>query len=437
MKNHGRYLSIFLFFVSGITISSAQDLDVFTDFPVAFSGKVIGHVNALDHIGNRTDGTKSGSQTIYYISQEMKKAGLEVTLDTFSFVTFQRKKQKLSIYGKKYEPRQVILNPYHGPVSYTGKFTFFYPDSSLNLQMMKDFSGKIVVTCPPATLIRLATRSPLAILVLSKKDFDQVVAESRKTIPSGKILSFQFSGKTRKIYSANVVGTVKPENPDSSEVIIASHWDSFNSRGVNDNASGVGTLLGLADYFQFHRASFRTTIRFIAFGARETGMNGSLAYIDHHPKELKNCKLMFNIDGVNGIHVISVDMTGGVSGISRVKGVIKENIYFRKNALRENGDKWLWLDDYPMASNVPIPLRDDILAVCNRLSLKIEQVEGLGSDHQAFSLAGIPSTGISTENDNSGKVSGVAVKKVYPEGMWLAGRIVAGVVARYLAPVIR
>jgi Zn-dependent M28 family amino/carboxypeptidase len=202
--------------------------------------------------------------------------------------------------------------------------------------------------------------------------------------------------------------------------------------GADDNASGLATLIELSKYFSLHRNELTTTLKFIAFGAEEMGTVGAVSYVDHHRGELKHCRLMFNIDCVSGLRDIYVDLTGKVENISPVKGIIKEDLYFRNKALRGKTGNWMWIKEYPMASDVPGWLRQDVVDVCNALYTKINQVSGIGSDHQAFALAGIPSTSISIDNHVENHTSADTPEKIHPEGMWIAGRIVAGVVVKVL-----
>ena len=92
----------------------------------------------------------------------------------------------------------------------------------------------------------------------------------------------------------------------------------------------------------------------------------------------------------------------------------------------------MWVKDYPMASDVPAWLRQDVVDVCNALNTKINQISGIGSDHQAFALAGIPCTSIGMDNHVENHTAADTPEKVHPEGMWIAGRIVAGVVVKVL-----
>ena len=89
-------------------------------------------------------------------------------------------------------------------------------------------------------------------------------------------------------------------------VILGAHYDTVrNSVGANDNASGVSVLLALAERLAQPPWSsqmvsvFPFTLRFIAFGSEETGLNGSGHYVRQlTDEELNAIRVMINLDSV-------------------------------------------------------------------------------------------------------------------------------------------
>ena len=89
-------------------------------------------------------------------------------------------------------------------------------------------------------------------------------------------------------------------------VILGAHYDTVrNSVGANDNASGTGVLLALAERLARPPWSnqavsvFPFTLRFIAFGSEETGLHGSWHYVDQlTDAELADIRVMINLDSV-------------------------------------------------------------------------------------------------------------------------------------------
>lgn len=102
--------------------------------------------------------------------------------------------------------------------------------------------------------------------------------------------------------SANVIA-IKQGDSDHI-IVVGAHYDSSDEGlGADDNASGVGVLLELAQ--QLKDISTPYTIHFVAFGAEEAGLIGSQAYVEElSADQIKNTVGMINLDSV-----IAGDMT--------------------------------------------------------------------------------------------------------------------------------
>ena len=89
-------------------------------------------------------------------------------------------------------------------------------------------------------------------------------------------------------------------------VVVGAHYDTVPGvSGANDNASGVGALLVLAG--ELADTPFPFTLRFIAFGSEETGLNGSRHYVDSLTDEgLDEIKAMINLDVIGAGDVLRV-----------------------------------------------------------------------------------------------------------------------------------
>ena len=113
-----------------------------------------------------------------------------------------------------------------------------------------------------------------------------------------KIQPFNYT-KSVTTYSQNVIA-VKEGLDTSKQVVVGAHYDSvLAGYGIDDNASGVAAMLESAKYFSTKSSS--CNIVFVAFGAEETGCNGSAAFVNKMTEEEKaNTKLMINIDSIAG-----------------------------------------------------------------------------------------------------------------------------------------
>jgi len=96
--------------------------------------------------------------------------------------------------------------------------------------------------------------------------------------------------------SANIIA-VKPGN-SSKELIIGAHYDSVaEGLGVDDNASGVGVMLEVAELVFSLETPY--TIYFIAFGSEENDLDGSYFFVDQlGSARLNNIVAMVNLDSL-------------------------------------------------------------------------------------------------------------------------------------------
>ena len=117
-------------------------------------------------------------------------------------------------------------------------------------------------------------------------------------------------------------------------VILGAHYDTTpDSVGANDNASGVGVLLALAERLAQPPWSnqavsvFPFTLRFIAIGSEETGLHGSWHYVEQlTDAELADIRVMINLDSVgSGTTLFAVGnpwLTRHVSEAAEREGVL-------------------------------------------------------------------------------------------------------------------
>ena len=98
--------------------------------------------------------------------------------------------------------------------------------------------------------------------------------------------------------SQNVIGTLEGTHPDQGIVYIGGHYDSVSvSPGANDDASGVAATLEAARVLSTKGHRTKATLKFIAFGAEETGLDGSYNYVVANIDEVYNMGIgMVNLD---------------------------------------------------------------------------------------------------------------------------------------------
>src|SRR4029077_11040815 len=94
------------------------------------------------------------------------------------------------------------------------------------------------------------------------------------------------------IRGVNIIGVIPGKNrnkPGDEIVLIGAHYDSdVNSPGVDDNGSGVVSMLEIARLLSPHMGSLSRTVMFVAFDLEEKGILGSLAFVNNYliPNEL-------------------------------------------------------------------------------------------------------------------------------------------------------
>ncbi|MBI1851273.1 MAG: M28 family peptidase [Planctomycetes bacterium] len=124
------------------------------------------------------------------------------------------------------------------------------------------------------------------------------------------------SGQT----TANVVAILdgSDERLRDEYVVVGAHYDHVGKNaegevwnGADDNASGTATILGLAAAFA--AAPPKRSILFIAFGAEEKGLLGSLQYLDDPLVPLAKTVAMLNLDMVGRNAPDHVTMIGARS----------------------------------------------------------------------------------------------------------------------------
>lgn len=84
--------------------------------------------------------------------------------------------------------------------------------------------------------------------------------------------------------------------------------------GADDNASGVAALLEIAEKLAANRQRLQRSILFISFGAEEMGLLGSKFFTQHPLVDLKQVKMMFNLDMVGHLSSETKTMTLGGTG---------------------------------------------------------------------------------------------------------------------------
>lgn len=165
----------------------------------------------------------------------------------------------------------------------------------------------------------------------------------------GYQLSTQTYTNDAGLTGSNVIAVKPAVSEDADILVISAHHDSVpTAYGANDNASGVTTLLAIAETIK--NTETDTEIRFISFTDEENGKNGSRYYTSTLSEDERN----------RMIGDIQLDMLGGFGSSGSM-------VYTMDGEAN-------WLSDLVRQKNVSFTLGAET-----------------ASDHASFQLTGVPS----------------------------------------------
>lgn len=128
----------------------------------------------------------------------------------------------------------------------------------------------------------------------------------------------------------NVIMMLPGNDPElkNEYIIVGAHFDHLGMggpgsgsravdttgvhHGADDNASGVGAMVELAEKFARTRKSSRRSIVFAAFSGEELGLLGSKHFVDNPVVDLKKVNAMINLDMVGRLQENRSLQAGGV-----------------------------------------------------------------------------------------------------------------------------
>lgn len=281
-----------------------------------------------------------------YIADELKKANViyfgESYFQIFSYnVNTFPKDIKIKLDNKKLIPGKDFLIGPSSP-STNKNFELFLPDSILLNDTLKfeeliksnNFNNKALVIDYIKTnsidIKKFYINKMLynkhfgCIIELIPDELMWSVSKFVQSYPVVKIKRENFNFKAKKFYvnvkseykqnyiAKNVIGFIPGET--SEFIVFSAHYDHLGRMGkkvyipgAQDNASGVATLLDLADYYSKTKPYY--SIAFMFFFGEEAGLIGSKYYVQNPLFPLKNIKFLINLDlvgtGDEGITIVN------------------------------------------------------------------------------------------------------------------------------------
>ncbi len=127
-------------------------------------------------------------------------------------------------------------------------------------------------------------------------------------VPLNAKASVSVKNNLRELTSSNVVGYIEGSKYPDEYVLYMAHWDHLGMdfsnpnnkvfNGAQDNASGTGALLALAEYFT-QQAQPERSVVFVAVTAEERGLLGSAWYAANPVFPLEKTVVGINMDVMN------------------------------------------------------------------------------------------------------------------------------------------
>jgi Zn-dependent M28 family amino/carboxypeptidase len=291
-------------------------------------GGILEHERALQDIAIENDGTRAATTPGYeasveYVANRLRRAGYRVTLDPFSFPTwelngpstFQRTDVEPDVTyadGTDYVVARFSgSGDVSGPIFVAGNTVIPPPGgagTSISGCAPADFagipSGAIALiqrgTCPFTQKYQNALDAGAAAALIFNDGFEDreapipTVAPTENDIPAAMISNdigeaLTAPGATARIVvdatttphdEMNVIAD-SPKGDKDRTIVVGAHLDSVEAGpGINDNGSGTSGILEIAEQVAKLDQNPRNRLRFAFWGAEEAGLVGSTAYVD-------------------------------------------------------------------------------------------------------------------------------------------------------------
>jgi Zn-dependent M28 family amino/carboxypeptidase len=178
-----------------------------------------------------------------------------------------------------------------------------------------------VIDAPDKNMETLGIRSWIALETARQlfsaagKDYDQLkksaASKGFKPVSLGAKADFSLENKITHFKSHNVIGKLEGSDPQRKNeyIIYSAHWDHLGRdpklrgdqiyNGALDNASGVASILELAQAFTSLPQPPPRSLLFMATTAEEAGLLGAKYYAEYPLYPLDHTLADINIDGIN------------------------------------------------------------------------------------------------------------------------------------------
>lgn len=200
--------------------------------------------------------------------------------------------------------------------------------------------------------------SGLPVIQVSRKFINKILKAKDITIegieaelikshsPKSYDLNFNVSVRTdlimSKVITRNVIAWLPGNDEDLKNefIVLGGHYDHLGNggpgsgsrtpdsiavhNGADDNASGIASIIEIAELVVNHRKEIKRSIMFTAFGAEELGLIGSKYFVDNPPFEISQIKTMVNIDMIGRLREDNSLQIGGTGSAVETENILKK-----------------------------------------------------------------------------------------------------------------
>lgn len=243
----------------------------------------------------RTAGTSGNRKARKFIIKELERLGYSVRIYEAPFSSWKlTKKPELRMKLKRWVSIDALPVAWSGSgnisgtLAENGKIKTFEAYEFLKYAITN--SGKksgYIITRPDIAWLQPLNKP-------SRKPYFMVRPTACKIIKNllGKNRIIEVKAEVRSTLRKSRIYNIVAEGREEKKIIVCAHYDSMFNLGANDNASGVASVLKLAEKFQGRG------IEFILFDAEEWNKYGSYQYVKNLGNKTKNIKALINIDMV-------------------------------------------------------------------------------------------------------------------------------------------
>jgi len=210
------------------------------------------------------------------------------------------------------------------------------------IELSKNLSRKIRFKFPVINVKREIANMILAPGDLTVKELEEHFYSEQIpcSFETGITVSASVNLVTEKNKTQNIVALIEGTDPELKKeyIVIGAHHDHLGyggpasgSRvpdtnaihyGADDNASGVATVIEIAEKLQANRKNLKRSVIAITFASEEQGLVGSKYFVNHPIVDLKDIKAMFNFDMVGRLDKrekrITIAGTGTGAGLQKI-----------------------------------------------------------------------------------------------------------------------